>query len=622
MHGTSRMSRAVRVGSAALAALAAAALALGAGTGPALAQDPAPRLAVSGTVIALPDESGVLTGSGAPARAAAHHHGLFLATDAGPILPLDARTLDAASGGRAAPGTRLSGAVELPGAVALAVEKAGSSLGERRTLALVASTAKAGDLALPVAEATVPRRLAASGPSPQHTSDLVFVSRGLDQPAGTEPGTDDMRALVQRASDYWVGQLNGRLTGISTDAARTQQTVVLPGTDVCDPEAMWNQAAALFGKTPDDYNAPGTTRHLIVLVSDASDQCGVGLGTVGPKFAGGLVWVNLFEEPLEQATHTLAHELGHNLDLAHANARSCEGSAVDATYEWVWVNDSNGQPAWHVSQVALPCKDLEYGDLWSAMGIGVWGLGDVPALISVNQLDYLGATPSGSLAGVPVTGVTSRTFTLNALGLGTGLRGLKVRPIGGDPFYVEYRTSTGQDAGFPRPLNLTDYPFTADTGVKVIKTMPLLDGWGAESAVLTRQAPPAGSGRYAETLSAGQSIHPLGNATVTVLSATGQQARVRVDFVLKRFTSTPRPRIVGTLKAGKRLTVRAGSWRPSGAKLSYRWKRNGTAIGGATKSSYTLKKADRKKRITVTVTASRYGYLTVSKTSKRTGRIR
>ncbi|MBN9611958.1 MAG: hypothetical protein J0H64_00555, partial [Actinobacteria bacterium] len=409
-----------------------------------------------------------------------------------------------------------------------------------------------------------------------------------------------------------------------TDADRTLRTAALPGDDVCDPEEMWQQSAAMFGKTPDDYNAAGTTRHLIVLVSDTSSQCGVGLGTVGPKLSGGLVWVNLDGRAVNLATQTLAHELGHNFDLAHANARSCTGTVVDTPLEWVW--DSRYQIS--LPRVSAPCEDTEYGDLWSVMGIavtriGATDLGDTPALISVNQRDYLGAMPAGSLASVAVTSAPSRTFTLNALSSGIGLRGLKVQPTGADPFYVEYRNKTLQDAGYPRPmpqLGGVYGAFAADVGVKVTKTLPLVDGWGAESAVLTRQVP--GSGRYAETLAAGQSIRPLGNATVTVLSTTGQQARVRVDFALKRFTATSTPRITGTTKAGKRLTAKAGAWKPSGATLKYQWKRNGKVIGGATKSSYKLKKADRKKRITVTVTASRLGYVTVSKTSKRTAKIR
>jgi hypothetical protein len=62
--------------------------------------------------------------------------------------------------------------------------------------------------------------------------------------------------------------------------------------------------------------------------------------------------------------------------------------------------------------------------------------------------------------------------------------------------------------------------------------------------------------------------------------------------------------------------VKTGSWHPSGVKLSYRWYRNGTPITKATHASYTLRKADGGKKITVKVTAKKTGYSTVDKTSK------
>lgn len=81
------------------------------------------------------------------------------------------------------------------------------------------------------------------------------------------------------------------------------------------------------------------------------------------------------------------------------------------------------------------------------------------------------------------------------------------------------------------------------------------------------------------------------------------------------FTDKPKPKIAGTKKVGKKLTVKAGSWHPSGAKLTFRWYRNGHAIAKATGKTYTLKKADGGKRITVKVTAKKNGYSTVSKVS-------
>lgn len=91
---------------------------------------------------------------------------------------------------------------------------------------------------------------------------------------------------------------------------------------------------------------------------------------------------------------------------------------------------------------------------------------------------------------------------------------------------------------------------------------------------------------------------------------------------LKSLTSTPTPKISGTAKVGKTLKAKAGTWKPSGVKLSYQWYRGSSKISGATKSSYKLTSKDKGKKIKVTVTGSKSGYLSVGKTSKSTGTVK
>ena len=70
-----------------------------------------------------------------------------------------------------------------------------------------------------------------------------------------------------------------------------------------------------------------------------------------------------------------------------------------------------------------------------------------------------------------------------------------------------------------------------------------------------------------------------------------------------------RATITGTTKVGHTLTAKAGKWSPSGASFSYTWSRNGEPISKATKKTYKLVTADRGAVITVTVKASKKGYL-------------
>jgi hypothetical protein len=96
---------------------------------------------------------------------------------------------------------------------------------------------------------------------------------------------------------------------------------------------------------------------------------------------------------------------------------------------------------------------------------------------------------------------------------------------------------------------------------------------------------------------------------------------VRVVLDTMPFRKRYKAYIKGTGRVGKTLSVHAtpwlaGSYPTTRASLSYQWKRDGKAIKGATKIRYKLGKADRGKRITITVTAKRYGYTTGSATSK------
>jgi len=75
------------------------------------------------------------------------------------------------------------------------------------------------------------------------------------------------------------------------------------------------------------------------------------------------------------------------------------------------------------------------------------------------------------------------------------------------------------------------------------------------------------------------------------------------------------PTITGNAVVGSRLLANAGAWSPSSVALKYQWKRDGVSIAGATSEAYQLVAADAGRKITVTVTGSKSGYKSVSKTS-------
>lgn len=81
--------------------------------------------------------------------------------------------------------------------------------------------------------------------------------------------------------------------------------------------------------------------------------------------------------------------------------------------------------------------------------------------------------------------------------------------------------------------------------------------------------------------------------------------------VVKGTLTVKTPTITGTRKAGKTLTVKAGSWGPGAVALSYQWYCGSTKLTGATKTSYKLTSKDKGKKVSVVVRGTKSGYTTV-----------
>ncbi|MDR0886036.1 MAG: bacterial Ig-like domain-containing protein [Clostridiales Family XIII bacterium] len=99
---------------------------------------------------------------------------------------------------------------------------------------------------------------------------------------------------------------------------------------------------------------------------------------------------------------------------------------------------------------------------------------------------------------------------------------------------------------------------------------------------------------------------------VTATKTSAKTAKVKAgDFTKGSIT------ISGKAKVGQKLTAKTAKWSPT-PTFTYQWYANGKAIKNATKSTYTLKAAEKGKKITVKVTAKKTNYVTVSKTSAKT----
>ncbi|MFT3887962.1 MAG: CAP domain-containing protein [Arachnia sp.] len=153
--------------------------------------------------------------------------------------------------------------------------------------------------------------------------------------------------------------------------------------------------------------------------------------------------------------------------------------------------------------------------------------------------------------------------------------------------------------------------------------------WGPKPVTLTYQwyrngAKITGATASTYTLTAsdrGKRIKVVVRGTKSGYSAASVSSAETAKVGYGTLTSA-KPTISGTRKVGKKLTAKAGTWGPKPVKLTYQWYRNGTKITGATASTYTLKKADANRQITVKVKGAKSGYTSTTVTSAKTSKIK
>ncbi|MBU3976553.1 MAG: leucine-rich repeat domain-containing protein [Actinobacteria bacterium] len=87
------------------------------------------------------------------------------------------------------------------------------------------------------------------------------------------------------------------------------------------------------------------------------------------------------------------------------------------------------------------------------------------------------------------------------------------------------------------------------------------------------------------------------------------------------FTGPAEIMVNGDLIVGETLSADVGSWSPTPDSFSYQWLRGGEPIKGATEATRKLTGVDDGAQITVEVTASRYGYEDLSRTSTAGGTV-
>jgi len=221
--------------------------------------------------------------------------------------------------------------------------------------------------------------------------------------------------------------------------------------------------------------------------------------------------------------------------------------------------------------------------------------------------------------GVPISGATSPTYVIPASQLGVRLSVAVTATAGSD---------VATAASVPTPAvavgTLTTKTPTISGSVAYKSTVSAKPGAWTSGTSFSYQWYANGKAIAGAT----KSTFKIGSAqkakklTVRVIGKkSGYTSVAKMSVSTGKVATAATPKISGKAKVGKKLTAKPGAW-TSGTTFTYQWYANGKAIKGATKATLTLKKAQKGKKITVTVTGKKSGYATVAKTSKATGKVK
>ncbi|WP_166790458.1 carboxypeptidase regulatory-like domain-containing protein [Cryobacterium tagatosivorans] len=224
--------------------------------------------------------------------------------------------------------------------------------------------------------------------------------------------------------------------------------------------------------------------------------------------------------------------------------------------------------------------------------------------------------------GVPIDGATGLSLILTATELGTVIT---VEVTGTKPAYNTItRSSAGTSPVGPGTL-AAPTPVVSGTAVLGGTLTATAGAWGPAPVALAYQWLRNGVAIPGATATTYTPVVADVGAVVAV-TVTG----TRTGYVTASRTSTgtgpiaagtltaPIPTVSGTVAVGSVLTALPGAWGPAPVTLSYAWRANGALITGATGSTYTVTAANIGAVLTVTVTGSKPGYTTVSRTSAPT----
>jgi hypothetical protein len=397
---------------------------------------------------------------------------------------------------------------------------------------------------------------------------------------GTLQSDTQLLAHVTAVGSYWEGESNGAITGITVPATVTHYGTSLPTTDCGLGSDFYNVIQEAAAQFPGHDFVHGGSDQLVVFVPDSCASGGVvGEGTVGSSFESGGALIVKATDSIEGI---YAHETGHNYGFQHSNVRT-DGSS------------------------------LEYYGIYDVMGFALPAPYNQLTALSTPFRVFQGIADPGEIQDVaPGTGSTPVhvTATIKPRSDAVGLRSVRVQdPDTGEHLYLDYRAGTGQDTGSAYAAGGSLGAFGYAPGV----TVDAARGGGGVDTLVVDQADDTSLGSGASW------SNTSGDLTVTVTSIGVSGATVAVDYT-PAITPAPAPSINGTPRVDRALSVVTGSWM-AGVTLGYQWYVGGSAVAGATGTSYSPRARDIGKTVRAAVTGTKTGFPSVTRTSAPTAAV-
>ena len=349
-----------------------------------------------------------------------------------------------------------------------------------------------------------------------------------------------------------------------------------------------------------------------------------GTAAVGQKLVANL------ESYWSQSPNLVYQWRANNVDIAGANTDSYTITPADAGKK-ITVTLTASRPDYRTTTtVSDPTDAVASIPFTTAPVPTISGTVQVGATLTANPGTW---EPSASFAyswkanGVAIKGATAASYKLTAAEAG---KKITVTVTGSATGYVPVAKTSAATAVVAKVFTKTPAPKIKGTATVGATLKASIGSWSPSAKFgyqwLANGTPIKGATKSSFTPTAAQ----LG-AKIT-LSVTGSKSGyasvTKTSSATKavaaaKFTKAPAPKITGSAKVGSVLKVKLGTWSPkTGVSFSYQWFAGGVAILGATNSSYAVSPAERGKKVTVKVTATKAGYLTTTKSAKPTASVK